>query len=96
MKYRHELTDRVISKKDCETIKKWGCGALARRRFKRIVQTKMIASQRKPVYHEGVLIATNDLLMTDDDLAYQMAYQGGGKGLYWNTYWVDIGQGRNY
>jgi hypothetical protein len=25
-----------------------------------------------------------------------MAYHGGGKGLYWNTKWVDIGQGREY
>jgi len=54
----------------------------------------MIAGQHKPIYHDGVLIATNELLMTDDDLAYQMAYQGGGKGLYWNTLWIDIGQGR--
>ena len=94
MKYRQEGKNRVISKKDCETIKKWGSGALARRRFKKLVQTKMIAGQHKPIYHDGVLIATDELLMTDDDLAYQMAYQGGGKGLYWNTLWLDIGQGR--
>jgi len=37
MKYRQEGKNRVISKKDCETIKKWGSGALARRRFKKLV-----------------------------------------------------------
>ena len=96
MKYRYDLNDRTIMKKDFETIKKWGSGALARRRFKKLVQTKMIAGQRKPIYHDGKLIATNEFLMSDDDLAYQMAYNGGGKGLYWNTFYVDIGQGRKY
>lgn len=71
MKYKDvDGKHQTISKKDIKTIEKWGRGALARRRFKRIVQTKMIAGQRKPIYHDGVLVATNDYLMTDDDLAY--------------------------
>jgi hypothetical protein len=37
MKYRYDLNDRTIMKKDFETIKKWGSGALARRRFKKLV-----------------------------------------------------------
>ena len=71
-------------------IRKWGCGALARRRFKKLVQSRAIAGLRKPTYKEGKLVLTDQELMTQDDLAYQMSGEGAGRGLYWDTKPKDI------
>lgn len=45
---------------------------------------------------KGKLVATDEPLFTDDDLAYQLSSQGGGKGYYWNTMEMDIGKDRKY
>lgn len=34
--------------------------------------------------------------MDEDDIAYQLSSQGGGKGLYWDTFFKKIGDGRQY
>lgn len=88
--------DRVIPMKEIQIIEKWTTGAIARRRFKKFVQVKSIACQKKPVYKNGKLIKTDEVLMTDDDVAYQLSHKAGGKGHYWNTRFVDIQKGRKY
>jgi hypothetical protein len=59
---------------------------------------KTIACQKKPSYTNGKLIKTDEVLLTDDEVAYQLSTrpQGGGKGLFWNTRVVDINKGRKY
>ena len=96
IKYKHNMQVKKIKIKDAETIKRWTQGALARRRFKKMFQSLTIARQKKPIYLKGKLVATEETLFTDDDLAYQLSPQGGGKGHYWNTNVVDIGKGRKY
>jgi len=43
VKYKHGLETRSISEKDLKIIKKWAGGAIGRRKFKKLIQTKMIA-----------------------------------------------------
>ena len=68
--YKHNMQDRKIKIKDAETIKRWTQGAIARRRFKKMMQSLTIARQKKPIYLKGKLVATEETLFTDDDLAY--------------------------
>ena len=96
IKYKHGLQERKIKAKDVDTIKRWTSGAIARRRYKKLVQSLSIARQKKPIYMKGKLVATDEPLFTDDDLAYQLSSQGGGKGYYWNTMEMDIGKDRKY
>lgn len=48
------------------------------------------------IYQDGELIETEELLMSEKDIKYQLSPYAGGKGLYWNTKWKDIGEGRKY
>ena len=41
--YKHNMMDRKIKIKDAETIKRWTQGAIARRRFKKMMQSLTIA-----------------------------------------------------
>ena len=41
---------KPLSEKELGHLKKWGKGAVARRRFKKLVQQKAIAGKRKPTY----------------------------------------------
>ena len=40
---------------DVKMLHKWAKGAVARRRFKKFIQIKSIASQKKPIYQDGKL-----------------------------------------
>ena len=57
-----------ISEKDMQVLKKWGKGAVARRRFKKLVQQKTIAGKRKPGYKGEKLVGMKQFLMDDEDL----------------------------
>jgi hypothetical protein len=74
-------------------LHKWAKGAVARRRFKKFMQIKSIASQKKPVYENGKLTTTKEVLLSDSELAGSLSSVGGGKGLYWNTRTLDIKNG---
>ena len=43
--YTHNKETRTVPKKDVDTITKWTSGALARRRFKKLILTKQIAGK---------------------------------------------------
>lgn len=45
VKYKHNLQERQILVKDVNAIDKWTKGALARRRFTKMVLTKQIAGK---------------------------------------------------
>ena len=81
---------------DVKMLHKWAKGAVARRRFKKFIQIKSIASQKKPVYENGKLTTTKEVLLSDSELAGCLSSVGGGKGLYWNTRTLDIKNGRTY
>lgn len=57
-----------IPEKDLQSLKKWGKGAVARRRFKKLVQQKTIAGKRKPGYKGEKLVGMKDFLMDEEDL----------------------------
>lgn len=51
-------------------IEKWGKGGLDRRRFKKLVQTKMLCNLRKPCFEKGKFKFTEEVLFNDGDIAY--------------------------
>jgi hypothetical protein len=51
-----------------DTIKKWAAGALARRRFKKLVLTKRVAGLKYPEYRGKDLVPTDECLFTDKEL----------------------------
>jgi len=57
---------------------------------------KSIADSKKPVYLDGKLTKTKEVLMKDEELANCLSAKGAGKGLYWNTRNLDIKNGRTY
>ena len=77
-------------------LHKWAKGAVARRRFKKFVQVKSIADAKKPVYQDGKLSKTKEVLLKDSELAELLNSKTSGKGLYWNTRTLDIKNGRTY
>ena len=96
VKYTHNMKERKILAKDVKTIEKWTQGALARRRFKKLVYLSQFTALQKPCYKDGKLTNTKDVLFSDDDIGYLTDYKAGGKGLCFNTKVVDIPKGRNY
>jgi hypothetical protein len=82
--------------KEVKSLHKWAKGAVARRRFKKFVQVKSIADSKKPVYSDGKLSKTKEVLLKDEELANCLSAKTGGKGLYWNTRSLDIKNGRTY
>lgn len=91
-----KTVDAPKASNDVKMLHKWAKGAVARRRFKKFIQIKSIASQKKPIYKDGKLTKTNEVLLDDSDLASSLSTTGGGKGLYWNTRTLDIKNGRTY
>jgi hypothetical protein len=89
-------TTGVKTSNDVKMLHKWAKGAVARRRFKKFIQIKSIASQKKPVYQNGKLTHTKEVLLSDAELGSCLSSVGGGKGLYWNTRTLDIKNGRTY
>ena len=51
--------------KNVNILNKWAAGAIARRKFKRIILTKTIAELKYPEYQEKSVIWTNEKLLTD-------------------------------
>ena len=77
-------------------MQKWGLGALARRRFKKLIQVAQYKTLNKPMYQNGRLVKTDEVLINDDDLAWQLSYAGAGKGLYWNKNEITLEEGKVY
>lgn len=93
--YKHNMTSHTVTKAQMVIIKKWAGGALARRRFKKMVQANYYTSLKKPSFQDGKLEMMQQFF-TEDDIAYQMSYEGDGKGLYWDTKLKDIKKERLY
>jgi len=90
------MKERKILNKDIKTIEKWTKGALARRRFKKMVIVSQFTKLRKPVYDDGKREYLQEVLFNDDDIAYQIDWKAGGKGLSFNTKTVDLPKGKTY
>ena len=51
----------------------------------------------KPIYKDGVLTVEKDkLLLTEKEIEFLVSFKGAGKDFFWNTNWIDIGDGRMY
>jgi hypothetical protein len=75
----------TVNPKQKEIIEKWGLGCVARRRFKKLVQLTMLKNLRKPLYVDGNLVLTKEVLINDDDIKWSLSVSGAGKSYYWNT-----------
>ena len=62
--YTHNMQARSIPVKDVNTISKWTRGALARRRFRKLVLTKEIAGK----YNQLIILQESEVLMGCLDL----------------------------
>jgi len=51
---------------------------------------------KKPSFQDGKLVMSDEQFFTQDDIAYQMSYEGGSKGLYWDTKLKEIKKDRLY
>ena len=49
---------------------------------------------KKPTFQDGKLVMSDEQFFTHDDIAYQMSYEGGSKGLYWDTKLKEIKKDR--
>jgi len=96
VEYTYKMQKHTIKKKDLEVVTKWTHGCIARRRLKKMLQLAEIQNMKKPIYKDGELVKVEELLMDEDDIAYQLSQQGDGKGLYWDTFFKKIGDGRQY
>ena len=96
LRYRHQMQDRVLPAKQVKSLQKWAHGAVARRRVRKLVQVLSIASQKKPIYLEGHLVPTSEVLLTEEQVAHYFKHIAPKNRLCWNTREIDIGKGRKY
>jgi hypothetical protein len=75
-----------LTQRELLVLKKWGLGALCRRRFKKMVQLQIFKTLKKPMYVDGRLVHTDERLFTDGELSYYINSTAGGQGMYWNTF----------
>lgn len=76
----------TLTKKQRDVLERWGLGALARRRFKKLAQLEVFTGLKKPMYVNGKLVQTKEVLIDEEDLRWYTSYDGAGKGLWWNTF----------
>jgi hypothetical protein len=82
--------------KEVNILNKWAAGAIARRKFKRVILTKQIGELKYPVYSEKSIEWTKDRLFTDQELFVIMDFKRGSKSLVWNNFFKDIGKNKQY
>jgi len=54
------------------------------------------ADLKYPTYNESDLVASNKPLFEPKEMASMLDATKGGKGLFWNNFFVDIGKGKTY
>ena len=86
----------IVTPKQREVLEKWGLGALARRRFKKLAQVQMYTNLKKPMYVNGKLVQTKEVLINEEDLRWYTSYNGAGKNLWWNTFESKLDEGKTY
>ena len=82
--------------KQVNILNKWAAGAIARRRFKRIILTKTIAELKYPKYVDKTVSWTDDKLLSDQELFIILDFKKGSKTLVWNNFFKDIGKNKQY
>lgn len=97
LQYKHQMQVLNISQKNLETCTRWAKGACVRRNLKKTSQIAKLKAIKKPSYENGVLtVDATKPLFAQKDIEYLVSFNGKGKDYYWNTRWVDIGDGRLY
>jgi hypothetical protein len=92
--YTYNMQERKVPMMNVNVLNKWAAGAIARRKFKRIIITKMIAELKYPKYEEKTITWTADKLLTDQELFIIMDFKRGSKTLVWNNFFKDIGKNK--
>jgi len=88
---------RRISQQNINTLNKWAQGAIVRRKFTKIIVTNQIANLKYPdCYMDEKLKMSNERLFTDEEVQDMLDPQRGGKGLFWNNLYLDIGNNKSY
>jgi len=82
--------------KTVEAISKWTKGALARRRFKKIIITKNIQELKFPEYVGNELRSSNENLFSDKEIFLLLDYERGSKNKVWNNFFNLIGEDKYY
>jgi hypothetical protein len=77
--YTHNMQERKVPMKQVNILNKWAAGAIARRKFKRIVLTKMIAELKYPQYKDKTITWSDEKLLTDQELFIIMDFKRGSK-----------------
>jgi hypothetical protein len=90
------MKEHKVPMKQVNILNKWAAGAIARRRFKRIVLTKQIGELRYPKYEDKALSWSEERLFTDQELFVIMDFKRGSKSLVWNNFFKDIGKNKQY
>ena len=88
---KFQQIDMKISRKNCETLERYGQGAAARREANKIKQEHIreIASLKKPTYgHEGgkAVVYLNEDLIPEEQLKRYISMNGVNNGLKWINY----------
>jgi len=96
VKYDYNGKLQTIKMKDVNSISKWTKGALARRRFKKLVLTKKIQALPYPVYEGNDIQYSEETLFTDKEMFIMVDYNRGGKELAWNNFQIPIGKDKFY
>ena len=95
--YTVNMQERKVPMNQINVLNKWAAGAIARRKFKRIILTKTIANLKYPKYEEKSITWTEDKLLTDQELFIILDFKkDGSKKLVWNNFFKDIGKNKQY
>ena len=66
--YQHNQQERTIPLQNLQVLEKWGKGAIARRRLRKIIASKQLAGLKYPEWKENKLVASDQTLMSDKEL----------------------------
>jgi len=94
--YTYNAKEHKVPMKQVNILSKWAAGAIARRKFKRLIVTKQIAELKYPEYQEKSIVWTDERLLSDQELFIIMDFKRGSKSLVWNNFFKDIGKNKQY
>lgn len=97
-KYDYDMKSRTISKKNIDTLEKYGQGAAARNYTKNMKQEaiKEITQLKKPCYKDGSRRPEDSTECLVSDKKLKEMLNEGYSDLAWNNYFEDVGEGRKY
>ena len=96
VQYTYNMQQHKVPMDKVNVLNKWAAGAIARRKFKRVILTKMIANLKYPEYKDKQMAWTKECLLSEQELFIIMDFKRGSKTLVWNNFFKDIGKNKQY